>query len=201
MKNARSSSDSKIAEWDSYYKKNNVPWKSTGLSPITSDYLKKYAKGRTVLEIGCGTGEEALEFMRMGFAYQGFDISREAIRLAQEKYPTCGDLFYAGDFFTVRTSKKCSVIYDKGVFHNLAGPKVREAFIRRAASILEEDGIWISVCGSADFYDSKVPHGAIFLQHLIAPAELYFEVLEVVKAPYGTAAGKFDGWYCVFRRR
>jgi SAM-dependent methyltransferase len=200
MKNS-SGTEADASLWDSFYKNHKVPWQSSGLADITRRYLGEYAKGRSALEIGCGTGEDAAEFRRLGFEYSGFDISEEAIRIAKDLHPKYSKSFFVGDIFALDASSKFSVIYDKGVFHNLAGPKRREEFVRNVASTSEKNGVWITVCGSADFYDPKVPHGAIFLQHLIAPAEMYFEALEIVKAPYGTKNSKFDGWYGVFRRR
>jgi cyclopropane fatty-acyl-phospholipid synthase-like methyltransferase len=187
--------------WDTHYKKDVVPWRSKGLSPLVAQYMQRYARGSGVLEVGCGSGEDATSFLRSDWRYCGLDISREAVRLARKKH-TQG-IFLAADFFAWRSLQKFSVIYDKGVFHNLAGPKRRDAFVRKAASLLHKDGIWVTVCGSADGFDPNNPHGAIFLQHLIAPAERYFEVLEIKKALYGVAdkRSRFDAWYCVFRRR
>lgn len=188
-------------KWDAYYRKRTIPWQSNGLSSVTARFLKKYAEGTSLLEIGCGTGEETQNLISAGFEYRGFDISREGIRLAKKNNPTYRRMFFVGDFFKLSTSRKYSVLYDKGVFHNSAGVRPRERFVRQAASLLTAGGIWVSVCGSADAYDSKVPHGAVFLQHIVAAVEPYFEIVEVVKASYGTKRATFDGWYCVFRRR
>jgi SAM-dependent methyltransferase len=201
MKKLQKNSATKTKDWDSYYEKGIIPWRSDGLSPITARYLRKYAKGSPLLEIGCGTGEEAQTFVDTGFEYSGFDVSKEAVRLARDTNPKYRDAFFVSDFFRLEEAKKYSVLYDKGVFHNSPGVNAREKFVRKAASLLGRDGIWITVCGTADSYDPKIPHGAVFLQHIVAAVEPYFEILEVVKAPYGTMHAAFDGWYCVFRRR
>lgn len=201
MKKAFAAKNPKTELWNEFYERRSIPWQSEGLSDITQSYLKKYAKGKRLLEIGCGTGDDARGFMNLGFVYTGCDISEEGIRLAKKKNPECAESFLVEDFFSLEKIKKFSVLYDKGVFHNLVGPKEREAFVEHAASLLEKDGIWITICGSADNYDPKVPHGAIYLQHLIAPAEMCFEIVEIVKAPYGAKNRSYDGWYCVFQRR
>ncbi len=195
------SGKTKTTIWDSYYKQGSIPWQSVGFSKIVKKYLATYATGKSLLEIGCGSGQDAKMFLEAGFRYKGIDISKEAIRLARQHNTKNKGIFSSTDFSTWHSSKRFSVVYDKGVFHNLAGPKHRSDFVRRVASILAPGGIWITVCGSADNFDPKVPHGAIFLQHVIEPAELYFEALEVIKAPYESMGGNFDAWYCVFRRR
>src|SRR3989344_825531 len=148
----RAGSDRKEAGasvWDEFYKKRRIPWKISGLHKVTARYLKQYSLGKTVLEIGCGTGEDARGFENLGFKYQGIDISKEGVLLAKEKDGEKTALVTA-DFFRWRSPKKFSVVYDKGVFHNLGGVRRRSTFARRVATILQPGGIWITVCGSAD---------------------------------------------------
>ncbi|HEY4501628.1 MAG TPA: class I SAM-dependent methyltransferase [Candidatus Paceibacterota bacterium] len=197
----KSNNKTQTTAWNSYYKQGPVPWQSVGLSKIVKKYLATYAVGKSLLEIGCGNGKDAQAFLKAGLRYTGVDVSKEAVKSAQQYNPKYTKAFLSGDFLTWRTPKKFSVVYDKGVFHNLAGPNRRSDFARRVASILAHGGIWITICGSADNFDPRIPHGAIFLQHVIEPVEFYFEVLEVIKAPYGSRGGNFDAWYCVFRRR
>lgn len=47
-----------------------------------------------VLEIGSGSGREALELVRMGYQYTGIDLSKELIKIAQETCPR-GRFYYA----------------------------------------------------------------------------------------------------------
>lgn len=44
----------------------------------------KYAR---VLEIGCGDGRDAVEIVKMAAWYEGFDISKELIRIAKSRLP------------------------------------------------------------------------------------------------------------------
>jgi SAM-dependent methyltransferase len=195
--------EASAAEWDNHYDRGQVSWQSSGLSPHVKKYLERYAIGAELLEIGCGTGEDTKDLLSLGYQYCGLDLSAQATALAKSAHLEGNSLFITADFFRWQTSRKFSVIYDKGTFHNLSGPERRLEFAKRAADLLKHAGIWVTVCGSADNYDLKVPHGAIFLQHLIAPVETYFEALEVIKAPYGTAQKSLDfpAWHCVFRRR
>jgi SAM-dependent methyltransferase len=185
--------------WNHFYENGSIPWKSLGLSGPVRKYLREYASGKDVLEVGCGTGEDAQEFIRAGFSYCGMDVSSHAIRLARTSNPK--GKFFTSDFFNARPKKRFAVVYDKGVFHNLRGPRQRSAFARKVALSLSPGGIWVSVSGSADNFDPRVPHGAVFLQNLVEPVERYFEVLEVKKAPYGVKGKEFLAWHCVFRRR
>jgi SAM-dependent methyltransferase len=158
-----------------------------------------------VLEVGCGAGRDAQVLARWGFAVHGIDRSAAAIReaTARAKPKRQRIIFEVADFFHWKSEALFNVIYDKGVFHNLHSPAERDRFARRVSSLLAPDGLWTTVCGSADGIEGRAAHGAIYLQDLVVVAEPYFEVLEIVKGKYLTAkpALDFKAWHCLFRRR
>lgn len=45
-------------------------------------------KGKQVLCVGCGTGEECGELLARGAVVHGFDLSGESVKLAQKAFPT-----------------------------------------------------------------------------------------------------------------
>lgn len=189
--------------WNSLYQRGKIPWRSSGLSKVTRRLLKNYSGGTKLVEVGCGVGDDANEIGKLGFDYFGLDISDAAIRDAKARYISRTLHFARADFFCWSAADSFDVVYEKGIFHGLAGVRRRNTFVRRAATLLRPQGIWISVCGSADHRRKDFSHGAIYLRDLIAPAEIYFEVLEVVKAPYGLVdkEHEFDAWHAAFRRR
>lgn len=195
--------ETSLDTWNSHYVSGKIPWRSSGLSSLTRRYLKQYAAGRDVLEVGCGTGDDSTEIVDLDFNYLGIDASPAAIARAASTRRTPQIRFLLFDFFAKSSLAPFDVIYEKGVFHGLAGVRRRSMFARRVAIHLRPSGIWISICGSADIYDPNFSRGAIYLRDLVAPVEPYLEVLEVVKAPYGLAevSHEFVAWHAVFRRR
>jgi len=196
--NAEASAD----VWNRLYERNATAWTSVGLSPITESLLKRHASGQSLLEIGCGIGTDALTLKALGFDYLGIDASQAAIRSAVAR-TTPAIRFKCDDFFTFRPKEQFGVVYEKGFFHGLAGVRRRSAFVRRLATILNPNGLWVSVCGSADHRRSDFSHGALYLRDLVGPAEIFFEVMEIVKAPYGLLESScdFQAWHAAFRRR
>jgi hypothetical protein len=188
-------------EWDLHYRRAMQPWRSSGLGHLARDYLKFAPPGSDLLEIGCGVGDDAEGILDLGFNYHGIDVSREAVDQAVALLNGRCATISVADFFRWRPPKSYAVIYDKGAFHGLAGPRRRTIFARRVAAALSEGGIWITVCGAAEYPGASSPHSALFLTHLVGAVEPYFEILKVEKEKYGvrTPALDFTAWYGLFR--
>lgn len=194
----------RVSLWNTHYEQLNIPWRSGGVSNTVLMLLARHkSQHHKVLEVGCGSGNDASGLVGLGLEYLGLDFSEAAIHQATCQHESAACKFACADFFQWTAKEPFDIIYEKGVFHGLRGIRRRNNFIRRAASLLSPNGIWLSVCGSADHRRSDFSHGAIYLRDLIGPAEIYFEVLEVVKAEYGLADQhhEFSAWHAVFRRR
>lgn len=196
-------SEAPASLWNNLYRLEKTPWRSAGLSNITQRLLTSYAPGPELLEVGCGAGDDAYGITELGFNYFGLDISETAIHEAKSRHTSKKLHFEHADFFGWAANTSFEVVYEKGFFHGLGGVRRRNTFVRRVATLLSPNGIWVTVCGSADNRREDFCHGAIYLRDLVGPAEIYFEVLEVVKVRYGLADETldFDSWNAVFRRR
>lgn len=192
-----------VSSWERFYSSGVTPWRSAGLSSISSELVKRFASGGRVLEVGCGLGDDALGFRALGFQYVGVDSSKEAIAKARRGKADEGVEFLVGDLFVCPSELGFEVVYDKGVFHGLGGLERRNLYLRRVAELLAPRGVWLTVCGSPDNRCTEMSHGAIYLRDLVGPAEVYFEVLEIRKSTYGLleASNEFEAWHAAFRRR
>jgi len=195
--------EAEASDWDAFYHGGKLPWRSSGVGRAARQFLTNSSRSGRLLEVGCGTGDDAKELIDLGFEYSGIDLSRSAITKAREGLNGTRVNLVCSDFFSWKPTKRFSVVYEKGVLHGLGGLRRRQLFARRVAAVLNEQGIWITVSGSADKYDPQFPRGAIFLTHLVEAIEPYFEILQIVKSPYGTRnpAEDFEAWYGLFRRR
>ena len=73
--------------WEQRYQASDIPWENGAPAPGLVDFLAAHPalpRG-TVCVPGCGTGHDAREFAKAGFAAFGFDISPSAIQLATKK--------------------------------------------------------------------------------------------------------------------
>ena len=73
----------------------------------TFSYIKK--KNPKVIEIGCGNGRDAEEILKYTNNYLGIDISKELIKLAQEKNPS--GKFKVGDIENYILPNKFDAIF------------------------------------------------------------------------------------------
>jgi SAM-dependent methyltransferase len=198
----RQSKEADARAWESHYRSGHQRWRSSGVGSVVRRYLKNAPPGSTLLEIGCGVGDDAEDILDLGFTYEGIDLSRTAIARATAVLERRGGVFIAADFFKWHPSKQYAAVYDKGTFHNLSGPRRRQLFARLVAEALYDGGFWVTVCGAAEYPGTKSDHPAIFLTHLVEAVEPYFEVVNITKAMYGVQAPAHDfkAWFGLFRR-
>ncbi|MEK7068311.1 MAG: class I SAM-dependent methyltransferase [Patescibacteria group bacterium] len=62
-------------------------WWFRGRRAVFLDVLRRYAPTGALLDVGLGTGANAAEFTRRGYAVTGLEPSTEAIAFAKEKVP------------------------------------------------------------------------------------------------------------------
>ena len=100
-------------------------------------------KGKSVLEIGCGIGTDAVNFVRNGAIYTGIDLSGESIKLAKQRF----DVFkLEGKFIEYNAEdldklfcngEKFDLIYSFGVIHHAPNPK---KIVSHFPHLLKENG-------------------------------------------------------------
>jgi ubiquinone/menaquinone biosynthesis C-methylase UbiE len=97
------------------------PW-DTGISPPELfAYMENHAPGRA-LDLGCGTGTNAITLAKHGWEVTGIDFANRAIRIARQKAQEAGlnVEFLTGDVTKlVGFSEQFDLVLDIGCFHSL----------------------------------------------------------------------------------
>jgi 2-polyprenyl-3-methyl-5-hydroxy-6-metoxy-1,4-benzoquinol methylase len=93
---------------------------------IAYSFAKKLENGSTVVDIGCGTGRQAIRLAKMGFKVYGYDISERAIELAKlrAKAKNINVIFEKCDVVR-KEYPQCDLVIGLGLMDYLSNDKVK----------------------------------------------------------------------------
>lgn len=189
--------------WNESYASGELPWDTGQPEPVLVEFVDSgRVRPCSTLEIGAGTGTNAIWMAERGFDVLGVDVSSVAVEKAQAKMGAralrCR--FTAGDFLDAAPpGGPFEFVFDRGCFHMFDGPGERERFAAQVAATLAPGGLWLSLIGSTEGppRESGPPRRtAREVMHAVEP------VLEIVEF----RSGEFHGhgakaWVCVARKR
>jgi cyclopropane fatty-acyl-phospholipid synthase-like methyltransferase len=130
------------------YKKGVPPWDIAGPQPEIEQLAGDLKS--PILDVGCGTGENALYVAGLGHEVLGIDIVPAAIEKALAK---ASERSLAADFRVWNAMKlqdlgrKFNSVIDSGFFHTLSDEE-RPAFAETLASVLNPGGKYFMLCFS-----------------------------------------------------
>ena len=119
------------------------PW-DTGISPPELlEYMRTHSPGRAI-DLGCGTGTNALTLAKAGWQVTGVDFIPKAIRAARRKAARAGlqvDLRQADVADLQGIEGPFDLALDMGCFHSLGTRKT--AYLSELNRILAPGGHWL----------------------------------------------------------
>lgn len=203
---ARRSRRKDPARWDQRYAEGDLPWDSGRPDGHLQTVIEEHgiAPGKA-LEIGCGTGTNAIWLARQGFEVTGLDVSGIAIERAEAKAAAAGVScrFSAGDFLADPVpGAPYGFVYDRGVLHVFDRARDRARFAARVGELIEPDGVWHSLIGSTDGppRDHGPPRRSA--AEITAAVEPHFEILELRSTAFDSGEHSHArAWVLVARRR
>ncbi|RMF38187.1 MAG: class I SAM-dependent methyltransferase [Chloroflexi bacterium] len=137
--------------WELFYLLGRPPW-DTGITP--PEVVEVVEGGQVppgrALDIGCGTGTNAIYLAQHGFQAVGVDVSRLAIRQARRKARQAGVAvtFHRGDILKLGTPQgppiggPFGLALDIGCFHGLE-PSDRPAYATMLRRVLRTGGFYL----------------------------------------------------------
>jgi SAM-dependent methyltransferase len=95
-------------------------------------------KGKKVLEVGCGIGTDAVNFVRAGAIYTGVELSEKSLSIAKKRFDIFGlegelVLGNAENLNQLIGPKKFDLVYSFGVIHHTPNP---EEILKKVQSYL-----------------------------------------------------------------
>ena len=145
--------------WNASYHGGPAPWDIGKPQPAIVRLASKGGFAGAVLDVGCGTGENALFVASLGLSVLGVDVAETALAMARKKAADRGIEveFAAADAFQLeRLGRRFETVLDCGLFHTCDCDE-RSRYVASLASVTEHDGTLYVLCFSDDGPDTG-PH-------------------------------------------
>ncbi len=145
-------------DWNERYAEDNAPWDTGRPSSELQRILQQHEipRGR-VLELGCGTGTNAVLLAQQGFEVTAIDISTLAIERARVKAAEAGvnvtlaaaDLLDLPDLDMPDLGPAFPFVFDRGVYHTVRREAL-EGFLDTLSRVSAPGGIYLTLAGNAN---------------------------------------------------
>jgi 2-polyprenyl-3-methyl-5-hydroxy-6-metoxy-1,4-benzoquinol methylase len=164
--------------WDKEYSGDKWNFADNTKGDCVYRHLEKFAANKTILDIGCGSGNTPTEMAGNYKSYVGVDISKTALAKAAKRSQDVGrgskNSFECSDFLTYVPSQQYDVILFRESLYHVPISKIKPTLDRYAA-YLKEEGVFIVrlFAGDRETDQSKPRPTA-----MLASIEADFDVLE-----------------------
>ncbi|MGW5386581.1 class I SAM-dependent methyltransferase [Nocardia sp. NPDC003963] len=136
--------------WDASYRDGPAPWDTGRPQPAVVRTAAEGGFTGSVLDAGCGTGENALHIAALGLPVLGFDVAATALETARTK---AADRGIAAEFVTADAldlqglGRSFDTVLDCGLFHTFDRDE-RIPYVSSLASVTEPGAILYILCFS-----------------------------------------------------
>ncbi len=189
--------------WNESYASGQLPWDTGQPEPLLVEFVASSGvKPGPTLEIGAGTGTNAIWMAERGFDVLGVDVSPLAVERACAKMEgrSLPCRFEALDFLAATSpGSPFRFVFDRGCFHVFDEPDERQRFAARVAAALAPGGLWLSLIGSTEGSPREVGPPRRSAVEVILAIEPALEVVELRSAEFHGINAK--AWFCLSRRR
>jgi SAM-dependent methyltransferase len=145
--------------WDASYTDGPAPWDIDQPQPAIVRLAAEGAFAGPVLDVGCGTGDNALHLASLGLSVLGVDVAETALTIARRK---AGDRGLQVEFATAdayrldRLGRRFQTVLDSGMFHTCDSDE-RPAYVASLASVTDPGATLYLLCFSDEGPDTG-PH-------------------------------------------
>jgi SAM-dependent methyltransferase len=193
-------------DFEERYQKGNLPWDTGERDKNLEQVIKDYSiLPCPVLELGAGTGSDAIWLVKQGFSVTAIDASPTAMEIARKK---AADAKVRIEFILADVLKDklppgpFDFVFDRGCFHIFELPEDRLRLSEIIWNHLNPDGYWFSIIGSPDGppRDGGPPRRSAL--DIASAVESRFEIISLKAIHMDTNLPKAPrAWACLMRRR
>ena len=193
-------------DWNARYAAADTPWDSGLVSADLRCLTRRISSaGRKAVELGCGSGTNAVFLASSGFETTAVDVSTLAVNMAKQRAESAGVSvnFVCQDLRNWRTEPgSFDFLFDRACYHCLRREGLGAQYLTAAASILAPGGLALVLCGNCDSKQQAGPP-KVSATDIVTDWEPRFEILELNATFMEDARHEpgFLGWSCLMRRR
>lgn len=136
--------------WDASYQDGPAPWDVGRPQPVVARLAAEGGFAGAVLDVGCGSGENALCVASLGLSVLAVDVAETALAMAREKADERGiavEFAVADALQLERLGRRFETVLDSALFHTFDGHE-QPAYAASLAAVTERGGTLYVVCFS-----------------------------------------------------
>jgi SAM-dependent methyltransferase len=136
--------------WDAWYRAERPPWEIDRPQPVVKRLLDEGAFHGDVLDVGCGTGENAMLLASRGLSVRGVDWAAAAVEMARAKAAerSIEEEFQVADALRLdELGRAFDTILDSALFHTFSD-EARTAYVPSLGSIMRPGSVLFVLCFS-----------------------------------------------------
>lgn len=198
-------------DWEARYQEETVlPWDTGLTAPELEEFFEaipETIRPKHVLEVGCGTGTNAVWMAKHGCTVVATEIAPTALKAAEAR---ASEEKVDIDFHLLDICEKSPVpdasqdlAFDRGVFHVIPAA-MRPVFVQRLAAAVKPGGHWLCLAGSKDEVreNPEVGPPQLTAVQLLEHVEPHFEVTSLTQTYFILPDGTSHlGWKAIYKRR
>jgi len=145
--------------WDASYHPGPAPWDIGGPQPAVVRLATEGRFAGAVLDVGCGTGANALHLAARGAAVVGVEVAERALAMARAGARELGlDVEFVSEdaLHLERLGRTFDVVLDSGLFHTFDGDE-RAEYVASLRSVTKPGATLFILCFSDEGPDTG-PH-------------------------------------------
>ena len=189
--------------WNESYASGDLPWDTGEPEPLLVEFVTSGRVQPTqTLEIGAGTGTNAVWLAERGFEVLGIDVAPLAVEraIAKSKDRELPCHFVTLDILATSPPQgPFHFVFDRGCFHVFDEPEERARFAARVAAALVPGGLWLSLIGSTEGGPREMGPPQRSGREVILAIEPVLAIQELRATEFRDHGAK--AWFCLARSR